>query len=172
MSVQSLYMGSPWMKYSKIIEMAKEDIEEILDIANLCFKSPWTRNLFEQERDLEYSRIFVIKQSIKDRRSILGYICFWLVIDEAHILNLATHPNFRRQGIAASLISSCLESSIHAGAKNVTLEVRKSNLPAISAYKQFGFKAKGIRPRYYSDNLEDAIVMWLRLDSYDDRLCL
>ena len=125
---------------------------------------------FEQELGLEWSKVFLAKKSALGENRIVGYICLWLVSDEVHILNLATHPDFRRREIATKLITSALEFSVRSGAKAATLEVRKSNLCAISLYKKIGFEEKGIRPRYYSDNFEDAVVMWLTLHSQDDEI--
>ncbi|MBI4619099.1 MAG: ribosomal protein S18-alanine N-acetyltransferase [Desulfobacterales bacterium] len=147
----------------EIVEMEGEDIDEVLDIENLCFKSPWTRDAFEQELDIEWSKVFVAKKSTPHKKRIAGYICLWVVTNEVHILNLATHPNFHRHGIATSLLIFGLKFSILAGAELATLEVRKSNLPAISLYKKFAFEATGVRRRYYSDNYEDAIVMYSKL---------
>ena len=147
----------------EIVEMEGEDINGILDIENLCFISPWTRNAFEQELDLEWSKVFVAKKPTPHKKRIVGYICLWVVTNELHILNLAIHPNFHRHGIASRLLSFGLEFSILMGAELATLEVRKSNLPAISLYKKFAFEAMGVRRRYYSDNYEDAIVMYSKL---------
>jgi len=155
-----------------ITEMEERGIDEVLDIENKCFTSPWTRDAFKQELKLEWSKIFVAQKSIQDRKKIVGYICFWLIDREVHILNIAIHPNFRRREIAKSLIESSLEFSIREGAKLATLEVRKSNLPAISLYKKFSFEVKGIRPGYYSDNFEDAIIMSSKLRSEKDRFYL
>ena len=149
----------------EIIEMEREDIDGILDIENLCFRSPWTRDAFEQELDIDCSKVFVAKKSTPHKKRIAGYICLWVVTTEVHILNLATHPNFHRHGIATSLLSFGLKFSILAGAELATLEVRKSNLPAISLYEKFAFEAMGVRRRYYSDNYEDAIVMYSELRS-------
>ena len=156
----------------EIIEMEGEDIDGILDIENLCFISPWTRNAFEQELDIDCSKVFVAKKSTPHKKRIVGYICLWVVTNEVHILNLATHPNFHRHGIATSLLSFGLKFSIRVGAELATLEVRKSNLPAISLYKKFAFEAMGVRRRYYSDNSEDAIVMHSKLKSEEERFCL
>ena len=147
----------------QIAEMREEDVEEVLSIENRCFQSPWKRTAFEQELCLDWSKMLVARKCNEYHNSIVGYICLWVLLNEVHILNLATIPDFRRQGIATCLMNSCIEFSIHAGVKTLTLEVRKSNFPAISFYKKYGFEPKGIRPRYYSDNLEDAYVMWLTL---------
>lgn len=147
----------------QIAEMREEDIEEVLGIENRCFKSPWKRTAFEQELCLDWSKILIARKCNESHNPIVGYICLWVLLNEVHILNLATIPDFRRQGVATSLMNFCIEFSIQAGVKALTLEVRKSNLPAISFYKKYGFEPKGIRPRYYSDNFEDAYVMWLTL---------
>ncbi|PIQ45903.1 MAG: ribosomal-protein-alanine N-acetyltransferase [Deltaproteobacteria bacterium CG12_big_fil_rev_8_21_14_0_65_43_10] len=147
----------------EIVEMEGEDIDGILDIENLCFRSPWTRDAFKQELDIDCSKVFVAKKSTPHKKKIVGYICLWMVTNEVHILNLATHPNFHRHGIATSLLSFGLEFSILLGAEIATLEVRKSNLPAISLYNKFAFEAMGVRRRYYSDNYEDAIIMCSKL---------
>ncbi|MDY6854393.1 MAG: ribosomal protein S18-alanine N-acetyltransferase [Thermodesulfobacteriota bacterium] len=146
-----------------ITEMREEDIEEVLSIENRCFNSPWKRTAFEQELCLAWSKILVARKSNQYHNPILGYICLWFLFNEVHILNIATIPDFRRQGVATCLMNSCIEFSLHAGVKTLTLEVRKSNLPAISFYKKYGFEPRGVRPRYYSDNHEDAYVMWLTL---------
>jgi ribosomal-protein-alanine N-acetyltransferase len=160
---QSLERNSLQVTDLEIVEMEGEDIDEVLDIENLCFKSPWTRDAFEQELNLEWSKIFVAKKSTPHQKRTVGYICLWLVTDEVHILNLAIHPNFRRQGIATRLLSSGIEFSIRMGAEVAILEVRKSNFPAILLYRKFAFEAIGVRRRYYSDNYEDAIVMYSKL---------
>ena len=147
----------------EIVEMEGEDIDEVLDIENLCFKSPWTRYAFEQELAIEWSKVFVAKKPTSHKKRIVGYICLWVVTNEVHILNLATHPNFHRHGIATSLLIFGINFSTRVGAEVATLDVRKSNLPAISLYKKFAFEAMGVRRRYYSDNYEDAIVMYSKL---------
>jgi len=169
---QNLHRNNPQRKDLKIIEMEEEDIDDVLSIENLCFTSPWTRHSFNQELSLEYSKILIAKKFTRDHERIVGHISFWFIADEVHILNLATHPDFHRQGIATNLVNSCLESAILTGAKAVTLEVRKSNRPAITLYEKFAFEAKGIRQRYYSDNSEDAVIMWLKLGNKKDRLYL
>ena len=147
----------------EIVEMDDEDIDEILDIENLCFKSPWTRDAFKQELYLEWSKFFVAKKFTPHKKKIVGYICLWMVTNEVHVLNLAIHPNFRRHGIATSLLSFGINFAMRAGAEVATLEVRKSNIPAISLYKKFGFEVMGLRRRYYPDNYEDAVIMSSKL---------
>ena len=146
-----------------IAHMEKRDIDEVLRIERKSFISPWTRDSFEQELNFEHSTSFVAKKTVCGQEKIIGYISFWVVVYEIHILNIATHPDFRKQGIASSLVNACLEFSYNTCARAVTLEVRESNISALSLYRKFGFECKGVRPGYYSDTQEDAIVMWLKL---------
>jgi ribosomal-protein-alanine N-acetyltransferase len=99
------------------------------------------------------------------KQRVLGYICIWLVNGEVHILNLACHPDFRRHGIATSLLKYSLLFSIQKGVKKAFLEVRECNHEALSLYEKYGFEPIGIRKGYYSDTKEDAIVMVLEMES-------
>ncbi|MDY7030639.1 MAG: ribosomal protein S18-alanine N-acetyltransferase [Thermodesulfobacteriota bacterium] len=167
---QNIDSSIPWMTGLQISNMEEKDIDEVLEIENVSFTSPWTRTSFEHELDLKHSKILIAKKPKGDQKPIVGYISFWLVLDEVHILNLAIHPDFRRQGIASHLIRFCIQSSRINGANNASLEVRRSNIPAISLYKKFGFQVKGIRPGYYSDNHEDAVIMWSKISQNQEYL--
>ncbi len=90
-----------------------------------------------------------------------GYIVFWLVADEMHLLNLAVHPEKRRRGVAGFLLREALRRSQALGAKAAWLEVRPSNTPALALYASFGFKEVGRRPGYYQDTREDAMLLVL-----------
>ena len=83
----------------------------------------------------------------------------WLMVDEAHIITFAVHPIWRRQRIGERLLLALLDLAEDAGANEATLEVRLSNLAARRLYEKFGFRPVGLRPRYYSDNGEDALIM-------------
>jgi ribosomal-protein-alanine N-acetyltransferase len=87
----------------------------------------------------------------------------WVIIDEAHITNLAVHPEYRGKGIGRMLLKGMIDYGIKNGIESFTLEVRESNLIAINLYSQLGFKKAGIRKGYYSDTNENALIMWLRL---------
>ena len=95
----------------------------------------------------------------------MGYLCFWLVDREAHILNLAVHPQHRRRGIGAHSWATEWIIAGEEGVQLVTLEVRRSNYKAISLYRNFHFQPQGIRRRYYTDSGEDAVVMGLDLEN-------
>ncbi len=94
---------------------------------------------------------------------IIGYICFWVVLDEAHLANLAVAPEARRQGVAAFLLKTMIRYLRARGVKQILLEVRERNKAALSLYHKFGFKIDGRRKGYYSDTKEDAILMSLSL---------
>lgn len=95
-----------------------------------------------------------------DLASIIGFAGLWLMVDEAHVTTIAMHPSFRRLGLGELLLVSLIDISYEIGAKWVTLEVRVSNYTAQNLYHKYGFREAGLRHRYYSDNQEDALIMW------------
>jgi ribosomal-protein-alanine N-acetyltransferase len=92
--------------------------------------------------------------------SIIGFAGLWLMVDEAHITTIAMHPDFRRLGLGEFMLVSLIDIAYDIGAKWVTLEVRVSNYAAQNLYRKYGFREAGLRHRYYSDNQEDALIMW------------
>lgn len=92
--------------------------------------------------------------------NIVGFAGLWLMVDEAHITTIATHPDFRHRGLGELLLTSLFDIAYDIGARQVTLEVRVSNTVAQNLYRKYGFREAGIRRRYYSDNQEDALIMW------------
>ena len=146
----------------EIRRMTEEDLDGVMEIERQSFPTPWSRGLFERELLLSYAHAFVAVEVPAGR--VVGYLCFWLVEGETHILNLAVHPERRRQGIAFRLLRYGLGYSRQKGAEEITLEVRRSNYKAIALYRSFHFQPQGIRRRYYSDSGEDAIIMTLPLD--------
>ena len=95
-----------------------------------------------------------------DLASILGFAGLWLMVDEAHITTIAMHPNYRRRGLGEFMLVSLIDIAYNIGAKWVTLEVRITNHSAQNLYRKYGFHEAGVRHRYYSDNNEDALIMW------------
>lgn len=142
-----------------IRSMELEDLDEVLEVEKSCFKIPWTRLMFEDELINSNAYYYVIEV---DKR-IVGYVGFWKIIDEAHITNVAIHNDYRRLGYGRALINALLNKAKELEIIAVTLEVRVSNLAAISLYESFGFTSSGVRRGYYSDNNEDALIMWLKL---------
>jgi ribosomal-protein-alanine N-acetyltransferase len=92
--------------------------------------------------------------------SIIGFAGLWLMVDEAHITTIAIHPDYRGRGLGELELASLIDIAIQIGAKWVTLEVRVSNYVAQNLYRKYGFREAGMRQRYYSDNQEDALIMW------------
>ena len=105
--------------------------------------------------------------------AVIGYGGLWLMVDEAHVTSVAVHPQFRGQGLGELLMLSLMEVALRLDARFVTLEVRVSNAVARKLYEKLGFRQAGIRPRYYTDNNEDAVVMWsdeVRAPPFRERL--
>ena len=134
-----------------------------MEIERLSFPTPWSRHLFEQDLITSIAKAFVARDSATNRT--VGYLCLWEVAGEAHILNLAVHPARLRQGIGAALLSHGIGYCRKKGVQDVTLEVRRSNIKAISLYRHFHFHPRGVRPRYYTDSGEDAVIMGRMLEN-------
>ncbi|NBI07320.1 ribosomal protein S18-alanine N-acetyltransferase [Senegalia massiliensis] len=140
-----------------IRNMESEDIDNILELENMSFSTPWSKESFIKEiKENKLARYIVAKNDTK----IVGYGGMWLILDEAHITNIAVHPEYRGEGVGTKLLNGLVEISKEMMIKRMTLEVRKSNDPAIKLYKNNDFVEVGIRPGYYSDTNEDAIIMW------------
>lgn len=144
--------------------MALDDLDEVMDIERLAFSHPWSADLFRRELTHDWSTVLVAEHvDARDGPRLGGFIIYWLVHDEVHVLNVATAPQLRRQGLARTLLQRGLALAREAGARLATLEVRRTNVPAIRLYESFGFRSVGIRPNYYAEENEDAIVMVLDL---------
>ena len=144
-----------------IREMTEGDLEEVVQIERGSFPAPWSRGLFERELLTPFAKAFIARERPPDR--VVGYLCFWLVASETHILNLAVDPRRRQQGIGTRLLRYGIDYCRGKGIQEISLEVRRSNYKAISLYRNFRFQPWGIRRGYYSESGEDAIVMGLRL---------
>jgi ribosomal-protein-alanine N-acetyltransferase len=127
-------------------------------VEEACFSSPWSRNTFLNELTENPYASYIV--AVKGEQ-VAGYAGTWLVLDEAHITNVAVAPPWRRQGIARRMMEHLIYLALHQGARRMTLEVRSSNLSAQKLYLSMGFRSAGIRPGYYTDNNEDAVIMWL-----------
>lgn len=141
-----------------IRRMTLEDIPQVVAIDQVSFSLPWPERSFRFEvTDNPASRAWVVDLE----GMISGMLVAWLLVDEAHIATIATHPAFRRQGIAGRLLSHALIEMRREGATHSVLEVRASNTAALEMYRRFGFVESGRRPHYYRDNDEEAILMTL-----------
>jgi ribosomal-protein-alanine N-acetyltransferase len=132
------------------------DLEAVHEIERDSFSTPWPAHAYQHE--LENNRLahYLVARS---GDQVVGFAGIWLLVDEAHITTFATRGIWRRQGIGERLLLALLDLSIARGANEATLEVRPSNEPARRLYEKYGFKVVGVRPRYYSDNNEDALIM-------------
>jgi [ribosomal protein S18]-alanine N-acetyltransferase len=141
-----------------IRKMTIDDIEPVIAIDRMSFSLPWPERSFRFElTDNPASRCWVAEMDGK----LVGIIVVWLIVDEAHVATIATHPDFRRQGVAKKLLSHTLRELSYEGAQSSFLEVRASNVVAQEMYRKFGYEESGVRPRYYRDNDEDAFLMTL-----------
>lgn len=140
--------------------MTVEDLEEVMAIERSSFVTVWSEETFRQELTLPAHHNLVARIEGENGWEVAGYINFLTVVDEVHIRDIAVRENLRMRGIASKLIAATINISLHKGAIYATLEVRRSNTPAIKLYEKFYFVVKGTRPLYYSDTKEDALIMW------------
>lgn len=140
--------------------MKEEDIDQILEVENASFTTPWSREAFYNEI---YNNKFAVYLVLEENEKIVGYCGAWIVIDEAHVTNVAVLPEYRGKKLGEALLRKMMAVAVDMGAKSMTLEVRVTNHVAQSLYRKLGFQNGGIRKNYYSDNQEDALVMWVSL---------
>ena len=141
--------------------MRREDVSEVLAIEVASFSLPWTEEMFAAELGPGTLAGMLVARvpAAGTPPPVVGYICVWLVSDELHINNLAVHPRWRKRGIARALLQAALRHGREGGAHTAFLEVRVSNVAAQALYRQFDFEPVGVRPRYYTHPLEDALIM-------------
>ncbi len=140
-------------------KMDAADLERVMEVERRAFKSPWSTELFQQELKHAWSTVLLAEEIGAGQAPIVGFLIYWLVVDEVHVINVAVDPERRREGVARTLLAECIERSRARGARLATLEVRRSNQAAIRLYENFAFRSVSIRVGYYSDENEDAIVM-------------
>ncbi len=140
-----------------------DDLPQVMALEVRAFKHPWTVDLFRSELNNSWSTILLAEHLDGSARRLVGFIVFWVVHDEVHVLNVASDPDLRGRGIARTLLDECVSRARAARAVLLTLEVRRSNANALRLYERYGFRRVGVRPKYYADENEDAIVMQLDL---------
>ena len=138
--------------------MTYEDIDDVLAISFLSFPISWSRESFLTELENNLSYYIVAKSN----DIVIGFGGTWIIIDESHITNIAVHPSFRGFGIGELILKALIDVCKSHFISSMTLEVRASNVVAISLYNKFDFKEEGRRKRYYEDNGEDALILWKR----------
>jgi [ribosomal protein S18]-alanine N-acetyltransferase len=147
----------------KIGEYEESDIGEIIAIEKESFPTPWSENIFRSEMASPISRFLVAKVSHELGERVAGYLAYLHVADEIHLHNIAVRWDMRRTGVASRLLGEAVRRSWLKQARWVTLEVRQSNHSAQQFYEKFGFSVRGVRPGYYTDTREDALIMWADL---------
>ncbi len=140
-------------------QLTGSDVQQMHVIETLCFALPWSMDSLLQEMN---DNPFAWYLGAFDGKTLAGYVGIWKIMDEAHMTNLAVHPQYQRRGIARELLKHVKRYALKTGADSMTLEVRESNIAAQNLYTSMGFTAVGKRRRYYSDNNEDALIMWCR----------
>ncbi|MEG0919219.1 MAG: ribosomal protein S18-alanine N-acetyltransferase [Anaerovoracaceae bacterium] len=136
----------------------EEDTAALGQLDQICFTDPWSQEAFEGEILGNNLAEYIVAEK---NGEIAAYMGMWFIVDEGHITNVAVAPKFRGLGLGRKIVQAMIEYGKAQGLVRFTLEVRASNEIAQNLYKSFGFKAEGIRPEYYGDNKEDAIIMWL-----------
>ncbi|WP_224249193.1 ribosomal protein S18-alanine N-acetyltransferase [Hyalangium gracile] len=145
-----------------IRQMTHEDMPAVIALEQAAFRNPWSPELLRRELDHDWSTIFLVEEPQPGgSRKLLGLAIFWIVQDEVHVLNVAVAPEHRRRGVGRAVMDEVLARGRHRRCTLATLEVRRSNEAAIGLYKSLGFRTVGVRPNYYVDEKEDALVMVL-----------
>lgn len=140
-----------------IEQMKPDDIEVVAELDAKCFPTPWSISAYTTE--VHNPNAYYIVARHNDR--IVGYAGMWLVMGEAHITTIGVDPEFRGRKIGERMLINLLDEAIHRGARQATLEVREHNLVAQNLYRKYGFEEVAIRRGYYTDNNENALVMWI-----------
>jgi len=144
----------------QLVEMKVEHLPGVLEIERVSFPTPWSRQAFTYELTQNNFAYYIVTLH---QSQVVGYAGMWLVLDEAHITNIAVHPGYRSRKLGEALMLEMMRQAVLRGAVRMTLEVRPSNHAARQLYKRLGFQEKGLRKKYYTDTNEDAIIMWLDL---------
>ena len=139
----------------RIINMNADHVAQVAELENICFSDPWSERSVASELNNPLSCWLVAEEDT----CVAGYIGSQTVIDESDMMNVAVHPDFRRQGIAEALVKALVEALKERGSHCLTLEVRASNAPAIALYEKLGFVQVGRRKNYYRNPREDALIL-------------
>ncbi len=141
-----------------IRKLELRDLPEIESIERDSYSTPWSRSMFAGE--LAKASSVCLGAFEEDTGELVGYLIVSRYVDAWHVMNIAVDPNRRRAGVATMLLERLFELTLGDGRRGYTLEVRVSNQAAIDLYQRLGFQPRGIRRGYYTDNREDALIMW------------
>jgi [ribosomal protein S18]-alanine N-acetyltransferase len=140
----------------RVEPMTLDDLPAVHDIERASFSVPWPDDAYRNELLTNRLATYVVARAGDE---VVGFGGLWVMVDEAHITTFAVDPRWRRRGVGEWMLHALLDQAIERDAREATLEVRLSNMPARRLYEKYGFRPVGIRPRYYSDNGEDALIM-------------
>lgn len=140
-----------------IRRMDISDIDGVVSVEEQTFSVPWSRAAFEAELSENTLAHYLVAEV---DGAVVGYCGMWIILDEAHLTNVAVLPGYRGRGIGNGLLMTLIELAKYKGATCMTLEVRKSNSGAQRLYRRLGFMPRGLRRQYYTDTKEDAVIMW------------
>lgn len=148
----------------QILPATPEMLSDIESLEEACFSSPWTRTMLEAElMGNQFAHFLVAMQPGRSvggtTCAVVGYHCFWIVFEELRLMNLAVRESMRRQGLGRALVQEAVRIALDQEATRAVLEVRASNEPARALYTQMGFVQVGTRPQYYTNPIEDAVLM-------------
>lgn len=143
-----------------IREMTEEDIDEVYEIESKTYSTSWSKKILTHEV-VENKHAYYVVIEYDDK--IVGFAGMWVVFDDAQVTNIAITPPYQGRKLGEKLFRYMLESAVVLGVERLSLEVRVSNIVAQNMYRKFGLVPGGIRKGYYSDNNEDAIVMWVNV---------
>jgi [ribosomal protein S18]-alanine N-acetyltransferase len=141
-------------------KMTVEDLDDVIEVEVNSFATPWSREAFYNELTKNQFAHYLVAE-VDDK--VVGYCGVWIIVDEAHITNIALLPDYRGLKLGEALMGRIVEIAREVGALRITLEVRVSNERAQNLYRKFGFEEGALRKQYYTDNMEDALVMWVNL---------
>lgn len=145
-------------------KMKMSDIPQIVEIEKEAFTTPWTSAAFENELTSNHFAKYMVMQIDEE---IAGYGGMWMVMEEAHVTNIALRQKFRGKKLGERLLSELMQTAAFLGAVRMTLEVRESNYIAQGLYEKMGFRSVGVRRNYYTDNNENALIMWADLPKHE-----
>lgn len=143
-----------------IRDMEINDLDQVMALEKHCFSVPWSRESFKSELTTNKLAHYIV---LEIEGMVSGYAGVWYITDEGHITNVCIHKKYRKLGFGKKVVDFMIEKAKINKINHMTLEVRKSNISAIKLYEKKGFKIAGVRSKYYSDNNEDALIMWLKL---------
>jgi [ribosomal protein S18]-alanine N-acetyltransferase len=160
------------VNFLELKPLTVELLPAVVELDQLCFGKLWTLEGYQRELASPNSDLLVLSipedtripealnPKLPPTHFLVGSGCLWAILEEAHITILAVHPNYRGQGLGQAILWGLLASAYARGLERATLEVRASNVTALSLYQKFGFKTAGRRRHYYQDNDEDALILW------------